>query len=52
MNLGPDESLEDYEEIFQLNYRRANCTLDPESFKLVLIRGIREYVMETLNMLL
>ena len=37
MNLGSDESLKDYEERFQLNYKRANCTLDPDSLKLVLI---------------
>ena len=51
MNLGPDESLEDYEERLQLNYKRANCTLDPRSLKLLLILGIREEVIETLNML-
>lgn len=51
MTLGLDETLEDYEEIFQLIYRIANCTLDHESLKLVLIQGIREDVMETLNML-
>lgn len=33
----PNESLKDYEEIFQTKYRRANCTLDPESLKLVII---------------
>lgn len=37
MTLGPNESLEDYEEIFQLNYRRVNYTLDPKSLKLVLL---------------
>ena len=51
MNLGPDESLEEYEERFQLNYKRANCTLDPESLKRVLLQGIMEEVIETLNML-
>lgn len=51
MTLGPDESLEDYEERFQLNYKRANCTLDPNSLKLVLLRGISEEMIETLNML-
>ena len=51
MNLGLDESLEDYEERFQLNYKRANCTLDLDSFKLVLFRGINEEMIETLNML-
>jgi len=51
MTLGPDEALEDYEERFQLNYRRANCTLDDESLKLVILQGIVEDIMETLNML-
>ena len=51
MTLGPDESLEDYEKRFQLNYKRANCTLDPDSLKLVLLRGIREEMIETLNIL-
>ena len=37
MTLEPDESLEDYEERFQLSYGRANCTLDLESLKLVVI---------------
>ena len=51
MTLGPDESLEDYEERFQLNYRRDNCNPDPESLELFLLWGIREEVLETLNML-
>lgn len=51
MTLGPDESLKDYEERFQLNYKRANCTLDLKSLKLVLLQGIMEDVMKTLNML-
>lgn len=51
MTLGPDESLEDYEEIFQLSYRRANYILDPESLEMVLLRGIREDMLGTLNML-
>jgi len=33
MTMGSDESLEDYEERFQLSYKRAKCTLDPESLK-------------------
>ena len=37
MTLGNDESLEDYEERFQLSYKRARCTFDPESLKLVLL---------------
>ncbi len=40
MTMGSDESLEDYEERLQLNYKRAECTLDPESLKSVLLRGI------------
>ena len=51
MNLGPDESLEDYEERFQLNYKRDNCTLDPRWLKLLLLLGIKEEIIETLNML-
>jgi hypothetical protein len=48
---GENESLEDYEEIFQLSYKRAHsCTLDEESLKLVLLRGVRR-LMETLNLL-
>ena len=39
MTLGNDESLEDYEERFQLSYKRAKCTIDPKSLKLVLLRG-------------
>lgn len=49
MTLGPNESLEDYEEIFQLNYR-VNYNLNRESLKLVLPQGIKEDIMETLNM--
>lgn len=51
MTLGPDESLEDYEERFQMKYNRANFTLDPGSLKLALLRGIMEEVLETLNIL-
>ena len=51
MTLGPDESLEDYEERFQLSYKRANCTLDLESLKLVFLQGIKEDMLETLNTL-
>jgi len=52
MALEHDESLEDYEERFQLSYKRARCTLDIESLKLFLIKGIREDLLETLNLLL
>jgi len=38
MTLGPDEFLEDYEERFQLSYRRVRCTIDPESLKLFILR--------------
>lgn len=51
MTMGSDESLEDYEERFQLSYKRARCTLDSESLKLVLLRGIPEDLLDTLNML-
>jgi len=51
MTLGHDKSLEDYEESFQFSYKRARCTLDPESLKLVLLRGIREALLQTLNLL-
>lgn len=51
MTLGHDESLEDYEERFQPRYKRARCTLDPESLKLVILSGIREDLLETLNLL-
>jgi len=52
MTLGRDESLEEYEVRFQLSYKRARCTLDPESLKLVLLRGIREDLLEARNLLL
>lgn len=51
MTLGPDESLKDYEEIFQLIYRRSNFTLDPKSLKLVPLRGTKEDMLETINVL-
>ena len=51
MTMGNDESLEDYEERFQLSYKRARCTLDPESLKLVLLRGVPEDLLDTLHML-
>jgi len=47
-----DESLEDYEERFYLIYKRAKCTLDPESLKLFLLRGIMEDILGALNLLL
>ena len=51
MTLGHDESLEDYEERFQLIYKRDMCTLDPESLKLFLLGGVREDLLDTLNLL-
>jgi len=52
MTQGPDESLEYFEERFQLSYTiTQNCTLDEDSLKLVLLRGVREDLMETLNIL-
>ena len=51
MPIGSDESLEVYEERFHLSYKRAKCTLTPESLKLVLLRGIREYILDILHLL-
>ena len=51
MTLGNDEYLEDYEERFQIGYKRARCTLDPESLKSVLLRGVREYLLDILHLL-
>jgi len=51
MIIGSDGSLEDYEERFQLSYKRARCTLDLESLKLVLLRGILEDLLDTLHLL-
>ena len=49
---GENDPLEDFEEIFQLSYKRAhNCTIDYYSLKLVLIRGVREEYVDTLNLL-
>ena len=51
MTMGNDEYLEDYEERFQLSYKWARYTLDPESLKLVLLRGVLEDLLDTLHML-
>ena len=51
MTIGSDESLEGYEERFQLSYKRARCTLDSESLKLVLLGGIQEDLLDTLHLL-
>ena len=40
------------DERFKFSYKRAhNCTLDEETLKLVLLRGVREELMETPNIL-
>ena len=49
--MGSDESLEDYEERFQLSYKRVRCTLDPEPLKLVLLKGVPEDLLDTLHLL-
>ena len=51
MTLGHDDTLEDYEERFHISYKRARCTLDLEPLKLVLLRGVREHLLDTLNLL-
>ena len=51
MTIGNDESVEDYKERFQLSYKRARCTLDPESLKLVLLREVREDILDTVHMI-
>ena len=51
MTMGNDESLEDYEERFQLSYKMVRCTLDPKSLKLVLLQGIPEDLLDTLHLL-
>ena len=51
MTIGQVESLEDNKERFQLNYKRDRCTLDPKSLNLVLLTGVREDLMDTLNLL-
>ena len=47
--MGQDEPLEDYEERFQLSYKRARFTLGLELLKLVLLRGVMEDLMDTLH---
>ena len=51
MTIGSDESLEDYEERFQISYKRDRCTLDPDSLKLVLLRGVPKDLLDTLHLL-
>jgi hypothetical protein len=48
---GTNEYLEEFEERFQLIYKRYyNCTLDEDSLKLVLLKGAKEDIIETLNL--
>ena len=49
--MGHGESLEDYEERFQLSYKRARFTLDREPLMLVLLRGIGKNLLESLKLL-
>jgi len=51
MTMRSDEYLEDCEERFQLSYKRARCTLDPEYLKVVLLRGVPEDLLDTLHLL-
>lgn len=51
MTLGNDDSLEDYEERFYLSYKRDRCTLYPKLLKLVLLRGVRDDLFDTLRLL-
>ena len=49
---GVNEYLEDYEERFQLSYKRDHSfTLDDNSLILVFLRGVREEFIETLNLI-
>lgn len=51
MTIGSGDSLEDYEERFQLSYKMVRCTLDPESLKLDLLRGIWKDILDILHLL-
>jgi hypothetical protein len=47
-----DETLEDYDERFNFSYKCAtNYNLDDESLKSMLLRGVREYFMEALYLI-
>ena len=47
-----NESLEDFEERFQLSYKVAySCTLHDDSLKLVFLQEVRKEYMNTLNLL-
>lgn len=49
--MGSDESLEYYEERFQLSYKMVKCTLDPKPLNLVLLRGVPKNLLDTLHLL-
>ena len=51
MTMRTNESLDDYEEMFQLSYKWAKCTLDLEFLKLVLLWGVTEDLLDTLHMI-
>lgn len=52
MTQGENESLEDDEERFQLSYRKAHYwTLGPYSLNIILLMGVREHLMESLNLM-
>jgi hypothetical protein len=52
MTQGEDESLEDYVEIFHFSYKRStNCTIDKDSLKTILLRGVRYDCMKALNLI-
>jgi hypothetical protein len=52
MSQGENESMEGYEEKFQVSYKSAHSyTLDDNSLEIVFLRGEREAYMEILNLL-
>lgn len=52
MTQAESETLEDFEESFQLSDKRSHsCPLDDDSLKFVLIKGVREEYIDTLNLL-
>lgn len=53
MNQRLDETLEDYVEHFQFNYKiSTSWNMDGESLKLFLLEGVREELIESLNILI
>ena len=52
MNEREDETLEDYLERFQYNLQRSKLSnLGKESLRTILLRGIREYSLEVMNLI-